>query len=236
MERVRGPVSGGATTMTRGQRAWHGRWRAPLLLVTLLSASLYGTTLLSGVEGVLLPLYAKWGAPAFAVALAALVGLLAVPFLPGVELGWALMLIVGPGGILLVYGAALVALSLSFAAGRRIPLSAGTRFLHWLRIHRGAEWVASLMPQAPQEQLSRLVHAAPARWAPFLLHHRYLALAVLLNLPGNTLLGGGGGIALLAGLSGLFTYPRFLFTVALATAPLPLVMLANIQLARWLWG
>lgn len=59
---------------------------------------------------------------------------------------------------------------------------------------------------------------------PRLLRHRYLALAVALNLPGNTLLGGGGGIALMAGLSGLYPMPAYLTTVAIAVAPVPLLV------------
>jgi hypothetical protein len=47
---------------------------------------------------------------------------------------------------------------------------------------------------------------------------------VALNLPGNTLLGGGGGIALMAGLSGLYPMPAYLTTVAIAVAPVPLLV------------
>jgi hypothetical protein len=60
---------------------------------------------------------------------------------------------------------------------------------------------------------------------PFLLRHRYLALAIALNLPGNFLLGGGGGIALLAGVSRLYAVPGFLATVTCAVAPVPLAVL-----------
>jgi hypothetical protein len=51
---------------------------------------------------------------------------------------------------------------------------------------------------------------------------------VALNVPGNAVIGGGGGIALLAGMSGLVTFPRFLATVSLAALPVPLfVVLAG---------
>jgi hypothetical protein len=36
---------------------------------------------------------------------------------------------------------------------------------------------------------------------------------------------GGGGIAMLAGISGLFTFPLFLACVALAVLPVPLIIL-----------
>ena len=50
-------------------------------------------------------------------------------------------------------------------------------------------------------------------------------LGLALNLPGNTLVGGGGGIAMVAGLSGLVSPLGFLVTVAVAVAPIPLLFL-----------
>ena len=57
----------------------------------------------------------------------------------------------------------------------------------------------------------------------FVLKHRYLALAVLFNLPGNYFLGGGGGIALVCGASRCIPRKTFLLTVVLATSPVPLL-------------
>ena len=58
----------------------------------------------------------------------------------------------------------------------------------------------------------------------------YLALAVALNIPGNYLIGGGGGIALFAGVSRLFSVPGFVITIMLAVAPVPLaVMIFGIE-------
>ena len=59
----------------------------------------------------------------------------------------------------------------------------------------------------------------------FLLNHRYLTLGACLNLPGNSVLGGGGGIAFICGLSGQFHWRRFILTIVLATAPIPLLVL-----------
>jgi hypothetical protein len=44
-------------------------------------------------------------------------------------------------------------------------------------------------------------------------------------VPGNAVIGGGGGIALLAGISGLFTFPRYLAIVSLAVLPVPLTIM-----------
>ncbi|MEE8444482.1 MAG: hypothetical protein V3S44_03980, partial [Alphaproteobacteria bacterium] len=59
----------------------------------------------------------------------------------------------------------------------------------------------------------------------FLLTHRHLTLAVCLNMPGNSVLGGGGGIAALCGLSRQFHWWRYVLTLIIATAPIPLLVL-----------
>jgi hypothetical protein len=45
---------------------------------------------------------------------------------------------------------------------------------------------------------------------------------VLLNLPGNALLGGGGGIGLIIGMSRLIPFHKYLLLIAVAVAPVPL--------------
>jgi hypothetical protein len=76
-----------------------------------------------------------------------------------------------------------------------------------------------------EDRLTFLASKAPNRYVPFLLRHRYLALAVLVNLPGNIVIGGGGGIALVAGASRLYSLPRFVATIAIAVSPVPLAVL-----------
>ena len=75
------------------------------------------------------------------------------------------------------------------------------------------------------QRLQFLLQNASSRIVPFLLRHRFLALMVALNLPGNALVGGGGGICLVAGFSRLFTLPRFALAIAAAVAPVPLMVL-----------
>jgi hypothetical protein len=58
------------------------------------------------------------------------------------------------------------------------------------------------------------------------------ALAILFNLPGSALVGGGGGISLAAGISRLVTYPQFLITTALAVSPIPIAVLVAAALGR----
>ncbi|AOW14849.1 hypothetical protein LPB72_20680 [Hydrogenophaga crassostreae] len=148
---------------------------------------------------------------------------LALPFVPGMELGLLLMVAFGPRGVLLVYAASLLGLSLPYAVGR---------LLHGRRPpqpSQGLDAQAAPGQDATSELQSlvsshRLTCCLPIRLIGWLTAHRYLALAIGLNLPGNMVFGGGGGIALLCGASGQYRYRRFLITVAIAVSPMPILM------------
>lgn len=149
--------------------------------------------------------------------------MLAVPFMPGVEIGFGLMTILGPGICLLVYVSTVVALMLAFSIGRLVRPRTVIVLFDFLGLGRGGDLMRHLAPLSVEERLQFLLDRVPGGSTAFLLRYRYLALAVMLNLPGNAVIGGGGGIAMTAGLIRLFTFPAFAATVALAVAPLPLV-------------
>ena len=157
--------------------------------------------------------------------------LMALPFLPGVEIAFAMILMLGPKIVPLVYGATVIALCISFGIGRLVPVRLIIAAFTALGMTRATAMVAELSARAPAERIDYLMSRAPSGWVSWLLHHRLLALAVLFNLPGNALIGGGGGIAMAVGMSGLVSFQRFALTVALATAPLPvaIVLLSAIR-------
>lgn len=156
--------------------------------------------------------------------------LMALPFTPGVELGLALMMVLGPKGIVLVYLCTLLSLSLSFMVGRLIPLRAFARFLGWLHLEIARDLLIQVEPLDAEQKLNYLLKTAPLRVIPFLLKHRYFMIAFILNLPGNALVGGGGGIGLIAGLSRLYPFFKFFLLISLAILPLPLLILSgNLQ-------
>lgn len=134
---------------------------------------------------------------------------LAVPFMPGVEIGLVLMVVFGKAGIIAAYVCTIVALNLSFAVGRLL----GTTQIG----DRNKSWVQSAFEGSAVGR--RLLH----QFGRGVLNHRYVALSILFNLPGNWVLGGGGGIALASGLSRSFSWPKFLFTVAAATCLIPIL-------------
>jgi len=152
---------------------------------------------------------------------------MAIPFVPGVELGLALMVMLGPKGVFLVYLCTLLSLSLSFTIGRLMPLNVFARFFGWLHLHKAQDLVLQLETLNSEERLDFLMRTAPSKVTPFLLKHRYLMIAIALNLPGNALIGGGGGIGLISGMSRLYPFPRYILLVSLAITPLPILILAG---------
>lgn len=150
--------------------------------------------------------------------------LIAIPFVPGVEIGLTLIGMLGPAIVFLVYFCTVAGLVMSFLVGRLVPLLGLITLLDDLHLHRASLLLARIEPMTMEERLQFLVSKAPNRHLPFLLRHRYLALAVVVNLPGNIVIGGGGGIALMAGVSRLYSLPGFLVTIALAVSPVPLAI------------
>jgi hypothetical protein len=146
----------------------------------------------------------------------------ALPFVPGAEIGLGMLILLGGRYALLVYLCMLFALMLAFTIGRLVPLKALGRGFTWLNLHKAKALLDTLEGLSPEQRLDSLLDSAPRRFVPFLLRYRYLALVVLVNTPGNSLIGGGGGIALVAGLSGLFTWHQFALAMSLAIAPIPI--------------
>lgn len=151
--------------------------------------------------------------------------LLAIPFVPGMEISVALLAAFGQQIALAIYAATVAALMISYLIGRVVPVHLIASFLRSLSQHRAETLVIRLGPLNAQQRLETLIAHAPKRIVPILLKHRYMAVAVALNVPGNAIIGGGGGIALMAGISGLFTFPRYLAIVSLAVLPVPLTIM-----------
>lgn len=166
--------------------------------------------------------------------MAAYILLMAIPFVPGVEIGLALMMILGPKIVPLVYGCTLIALFLAFMAGRLLPEKSITRFLREVHLVRAATLLESVQGLDADQRLTRLMDTSPRRWVPWLLRHRYFTLMLAINLPGNIVLGGGGGLALMAGMSRMFSIHRYILMIGIAIAPIPLVLVIfGDRIANW---
>ena len=150
--------------------------------------------------------------------------LIAIPFMPGIEIGISLLFLKGSSIAPLVFAATVLGLSLALLAGRFTPY----RWLHGiladLRLRRASKLVERLASMSREERLEHLAERAPRWLRPFVRTGRYVLLAILINVPGNSVIGGGGGIAFIAGFSRLFRPSIAILVIALAVLPVPLTV------------
>lgn len=152
----------------------------------------------------------------------AYIGLLALPFVPGAEIGIALLAGFGAAIAPLIYVCTVAAMTLAFTIGRFLPITALEQLLRVLRLRRAADLVARAGPLSKDERIAMLLAGQSKRILPLALQYRYVAMAIAVNTPGNSIIGGGGGIMILAGLSGIFTPLSTFVTIIIAVSPVPL--------------
>lgn len=176
----------------------------------------------------------QWGASVLIGGGVLYVLLLSLPFVPGVELGVLLMCVFGKEGIVFVYFATIAGLSLAFFIGRLLPKewieSRLSNFGFSQNCDNSADEIGAML-----DHLSLNRKRRQKRLWSLLSRYRYLMIGVLFNAPGNYLIGGGGGISLVCGISRSITWKWFLLTVILAVLPVPLLaFLGAIQLETFL--
>ena len=162
---------------------------------------------------------------AIMIGAAAYVGLLAMPFVPGAEIGIALLTGFGASIAPLVYVCTVAAMMLAFAVGRFLPINALEQVLRTVRMRRAADLVARAAPLSKDERVAMLLEGQSSRVIRLALRYRYVAIAIAINTPGNSIIGGGGGIMIIAGLSGIFSPLSTFLTVILAVSPVPLAVI-----------
>ena len=148
--------------------------------------------------------------------------LLSIPFFPGVELGWLIIMLYGKDSIILIYLFTLLGLIVSFSVGRWLGTycvscqSKLERFnqTYSATFNRLVEKVHGFFSQTRCSLVfNRILQKSP-----------YFVLAILINIPGNSLVGGGGGIALLSGLNRAISFKGFVITLIIAVSPLPILL------------
>ncbi len=155
-------------------------------------------------------------------ALVVYVVMAAIPFVPGAEIGFALLLLFGAAAAPVVYAGMVGALILAYLVARLVPTRTLSAGLAWLGLRRTAAMARRINQTPAHERENYLLERLPDGILKNACKNRYLALAILLNTPGNSLIGGGGGLAFAAGASGLYRFPQFLLTILIAVAPVPL--------------
>lgn len=126
--------------------------------------------------------------------------MLVIPFLPSIEVGLMIMLLFGEAGAVMAYLVTLQGLLTAYFIGGSLSRE-GSRM---------AGRIGTLIAPSFLERISR--------------RHPSIALAVLLNTPGNVVLGGGGGIAMAYGYLAKMPALNFLVVVMFAVSPMPLVI------------
>ena len=155
----------------------------------------------------------------------AYIGLLAMPFVPGAEIGIALLAAFGAAIAPLIYVCTIAAMMLAFTIGRFLPVSALERLFRVLRLRRAADLVVQASPLSTEDRLAMLLAGQSKRTMSMALRYRYVAMALAVNMPGNSLIGGGGGIMIIAGLSGIFTPLATFLTIIIAGSPVPFAVM-----------
>lgn len=146
----------------------------------------------------------------------------AIPFIPGAEIGFALLLIFGAKAAPIVYGAMVGALLLSYCVARLVPIARLGSFLQRLGLSKAADLVFDIEKIEVADRAKFVTQKLPKPFGEKLMRNRYLLLAAALNIPGNSIVGGGGGLAVFAAMSGLYGFWQYTLIVLCAVAPIPL--------------
>ncbi len=162
--------------------------------------------------------------------------LIAIPFVPGIEIGVGLLVLSGAQMAPFVYLATVLGLLTAFGAGYLLPYKTLHRLFADLRFRAACRMLETVEDLSPDRRLILLRDKLPNWLGPFATKYRYLTLAILINIPGNALIGGGGGIALLAGISRVYGLRATALTVALAVAPIPIIIWTTGAPGLWLAG
>ena len=148
--------------------------------------------------------------------------LLSMPFFHGVELAWLVILIFGKEAIIVFYLFTIIGLCWSFAVGRWLEGSWLTARYDLKNLNlRFSRRIDSLSQKINGVAIFKIARPSSKK---FLFHSRYVILAILVNIPGNAIIGGGGGIALLCGMNRSFSLRGFIITIALAVSPVPILL------------
>ena len=163
----------------------------------------------------------------FALVIAILLGyalLIAIPFVPAIELAATIVVMRGPEAVPYIYASTLAGLMLAYMIGRFIPDRSLQKIAGDLRLRKLEALLYNIASKTRDERLDLMRDRLPKRIAWLATDYRYLMIAVLINLPGSSLIGGGGGIMMLAAITRVFGAWAIFLTLALAIAPLPVII------------
>lgn len=203
--------------------------RTAVRVIALVAFAIAMQKLFTRAEGWIVQNEYGWAMPGFLIlALLFYALLIAIPFVPGIEIGLMVLATGGAGIAPFVWLATASGLTLAYVVGCKVPYRWLHRVLLDLHLIRACRMMEEFQALPFQERASYVTAKLPRRYLEWIVRYRYVHLALLINVPGNSIIGGGGGIAFISGLSGVFRTPLAILTLFTATAPVPL--------AIWLFG
>ncbi|NRF62046.1 hypothetical protein [Vibrio coralliilyticus] len=119
--------------------------------------------------------------------------LLALPYVPSAEIALCILLVLGSQSALIVYMFTILGLSIPYFAGRYFRIKKSIQVDHFIAGSNVLKWASSMSPM--------------------------LSLSLLLNMPGNSVVGGGGGIGIVYGSSNLLPPLKYILGVSMAALP-----------------
>lgn len=148
--------------------------------------------------------------------------LIATPFMPGIEVGIALLLLQGSAIAPYVYIATVIGLMTAYFIGQTVPHALLKKCFADLGLKRAYDYLDDIENTPPENRLTKQRDLLPGWLGKLTIDYRYVTIGVLLNVPGTFAIGGGGGILMAAGLSRLFNGWVVVLTLLIATLPVPL--------------
>ena len=154
-----------------------------------------------------------------------------LPFVPASEIGFGLLIVLGGEIAPLIVLVSASGLITSFLVGKFVSMQKLAKLLNWFGLEKASNFLLKLQNMNQQEKLDHMMQGVSKKWSIALMRYRYLGIIALLNIPGNAVIGGGGGIAFMAGVTGLFSAKWFALSAILGVLPYPLFFFV-----AWLLG
>lgn len=145
-----------------------------------------------------------------------------LPFVPASEIGFGLLIIFGGEIAPLIVVVSSAGLITSFMIGKFVPKQKLAKLLNWFGFEKAPKFLLKLQDMSTQEKLDHMMQGVSKKWSIALMQYRYLGIIALLNIPGNAVIGGGGGIAFMAGVTGVFSAKGFAISAIIGVMPYPL--------------
>jgi len=138
-------------------------WKLGLFVFCILGMNFSGTWIAAQLDLQIWPQHGDVIELVIVSMVVAFVIAMATPFVPGIEIGLALMLLLGPGGIVMVYLCTQLSLALSFLLGTTIRPRYLSSICRWLQFEQASQLLTELDRTPPELRMWRLARRSNSR-------------------------------------------------------------------------